>query len=230
MSLILPIPARNISKSQIVSLSTLLLCWRSFAGAQNLTHFYVANDPNSDTKTFFGADWDMSSEDLNALLNDYVSSCESLGCFIDNSDGLCQCPVAEESIMVFHSTSELMSCENILSKATFGAFLPTSEGLSLGNGVTMYPSGPLSKETVFECIDQYGQKSYRKNIASRVAIGNGGLAMRNPVTFFTLSEYTKRDAEYELDAALNQYFYHPNTGEFFNRKFQICAKSAELSI
>ena len=30
----------------------------------------------------------------------------------------------------------------------------------------------------------------------------------------TLSEHTIRDAEYELDAALKQYFYHPNTGPF----------------
>jgi hypothetical protein len=108
-----------------------------------------------------------------------------------------------------------ITIDDILSKASIGAFQPTVAGEDVlgGNGIKKYPVGPLTADTVFEFTGNDGQLIYRKNLLSKVAIGNGGLEMRNPVTFFALSEYTERDAAYELDAALGHYFYHPNTGK-----------------
>ena len=49
-------------------------------------------------------------------------------------------------------------------------------------------------------------------------LGDGSLKMRNPVTFWSLSDATNRDAEYELDATLEQYFYHPNVPPFLAQR------------
>lgn len=39
------------------------------------------------------------------------------------------------------------------------------------------------------------------------------------ILFQSLAEYTKRDARYEVDAALEQYFYHQNTAPFLAVRF-----------
>jgi hypothetical protein len=117
--------------------------------------------------------------------------------------------------MAIENESDI-TIDNILSKAPIGAFQPADAGEDIpgGNGIKKHPAGPLTQETVFEFTGSDGKVKYRKNFVSNVVIGNGGLEMRNPVTFYALSEYTERDASYELDAALGQYFFHPNTGEY----------------
>lgn len=146
-------------------------------------------------------------------MSSYSSSCTSLGCTIDPSDGLCKCPVEVQNSIAFENESQI-SVEGILATATFGALPPTMSGENIAgdNSIKKYPSGALTADTVFEFNDGNGQTKYRKNLLSKVVLGNGGLQIRNPVTFHTLSEYTERDAAYELDAALEQFFYHPNTG------------------
>jgi hypothetical protein len=174
----------------------------------------------SDTKTYYGADWQSSDQEIAQFLGSYTTSCSSLGCSID-PDGLCKCPVSVENIMAFENDSEL-TVDDIISKAAIGAFQPTIAGEDIqgDDGIKKYPGGPLTPETVFEFTDSHGRTLYRKNILSKVVVGNGGLEMRNPVTFFTLSEYTERDAAYELDAALEQYFIHSNTGRFQRKQYQ----------
>jgi hypothetical protein len=180
-----------------------------------LTFLFVVLTPNSsDTRTFFGVDWFSSDTEIKTFLSAYASTCISLGCFIDSLDGLCQCPVVVESTMAFESDSDVVSIDTILTRAKIGAFKPTiaGEDVSGTTGIKKYPVGALTPETVFEFTDKLGRTLYRKNLVSKVVIGNGALLMRNPVTFYTLSEFTERDAQYELDAALEHYFYHSNAG------------------
>ena len=169
---------------------------------------------------FFRADWVSSDQELASFLSDYEASCIALGCSIDAEDGMCQCPIDVEMTPVFKADDELISIENVLSKTSIGSLKPAEAGEDVvgvnGGGIKKYPGGALTAETVFEFVDEYGKTRYRKNKVSKVLIGGEtvGLQLRTPVSFFSVAEHTLRDAEYELDAALQQYFYHPNTGEF----------------
>ena len=49
---------------------------------------------------------------------------------------------------------------------------------------------------------------------SEVRLGKGAAKFRNPVSFYTLSEPTIRDAAYETDVALEHTFFHQNTAPF----------------
>jgi len=172
-------------------------------------------DVRNDTKSYFRADW-QSDNELERLLRDYDVVCTDLGGNIDPYDGLCQFAIVEETTKLFNADSEIKSIENVLAKATIGALPPTIDGEDIPgvNGIRKYPKGDLTAETVFEFVDGNGRKHLRKNIVSIVSLGNGGLKMRNPVSFFSLSEFTERDARYELDAALHHFFYHDNTAPF----------------
>jgi len=169
----------------------------------------------NDTKMFFRADWE-SDSDLEALLSNYQNGCTEMGGFIDAMDGLCQCPVEVNTSKLFSTDSELISIKNVLSKATIGAFIPDVKGENVSGvqGIRKYPKGKLSADTVFEFLDEYGRKHFRKNVVSKVSIGKGGLKIRNPVSFFSISEYTTRDARYEIDAVLDHFFYHQNMAPF----------------
>jgi hypothetical protein len=167
---------------------------------------------------FFRANWISSDQELASFLSNYEGNCVALGCFIDVEDGMCQCPINVEMKPVFEVDDELISIENVLSKTSIGSLKPTIAGEDVVGvtGIKKYPGGNLTAESVFEFVDEYGKKKYRKNKGSKVLIGQTGeLQLRTPVSFFSVAEYTLRDAEYELDAALEQYFYHQNTGEFW---------------
>jgi hypothetical protein len=164
---------------------------------------------------FFRADWISSDQELASFLSNYETNCIALGCFIDGQDGICQCPIHVELTSVFENDDELVSISNVISRTSIGSLKPTIQGedVVVAAGIKKYPGGDLTEETVFEFIDESGKTKYRKNKISKVSIGtSGGLQLRTPVSFFALAEYTLRDAEYELDAALEHYFYHPNTG------------------
>jgi hypothetical protein len=167
---------------------------------------------------FFRADWISSSALVDDFLLNYNSKCVALGGSFNPSDGLCIFGVVVQDTQVFQSDSELRSINNILSKAKMGAFPPTSVGADIIGipGVKKHPAGPLTANTTFVLTDSFGRTQYLKNTVSVVSLGNapGALKIRNPVSFFSLSEHTIRDARYEVDAALEQYFYHANTAPF----------------
>ncbi|KAL3923785.1 MAG: hypothetical protein SGILL_001448 [Bacillariaceae sp.] len=116
----------------------------------------------------------------------------------------------------FQDDSDLISIENVIKTASIGAF---ASEISSGGGavtdipdtVTKYPAGALSEDTIFEFTDEYGRVHRRKNVVSWAKIGNttASLKLRNPGESFY-----KLDARYELDAALEHYFYHPNIAPF----------------
>jgi hypothetical protein len=176
----------------------------------------------NDTKSYFRVDW--MDTDLENFLSEYAINCQAEGCFVGEDDGICQCPVSVEEIAVFNDASEIKSIQHLLDSAPIGALPPTIEGSGLGNipDAMQFPLGPLTDETVFMVVDPNGQVQYRKNLRSVALLGtksSPSFAFRNPVSFWSIAEYTERDARYETDAALRQYFYHPNVAPFLAIRF-----------
>jgi hypothetical protein len=141
-----------------------------------------------------------------------------MSCSIDPADGLCQCGLTVETTKLFSTDAEVASINNVLSMATTGAFPPNGSGepvSGITDTITKYTSGGiLEADSVFKVVDSFGRTQYRKNIVSKVTIGESSLKFRNPVGFFSMAEFNTRDARYELEAALEHYFYHQNTAPF----------------
>jgi uncharacterized protein (DUF1501 family)/uncharacterized protein (DUF1800 family) len=178
------------------------------------TFRYVASDR---AVSFFRADW--LSTDIEGFLSNFDTKCAAHGCSVDPDDENCLCEVLVEDNVAFQSDSKLISVDNLLSVATIGAFVPdgTSFVLTGTNGIKK-TSGDYSLNTIFEVVDSIGRIHYRKNLISLAKFGDGSLSVRNPVSFWSLSGDSNRDAEYELNAALEHYFYHPNVPSFLGMR------------
>ena len=172
-----------------------------------------------DTKTFFRVDWDGP---IDKLVADYEKACDFLGCSRDFSDNLCLCPAEITERQVF---SKKPSRDEVLAELKIGAYRPPSnmKKRKQGDGVWMYSdNGKYSSKSIFEVIDDNGIKQYRKNVMSKVIVGtNSGvsLSFRNPPHMISFTNPELRDAHYETDAGLDQYFYHRNTAPFLAIRF-----------
>jgi len=168
----------------------------------------------SNTKMFFGVDWLSPESDIQGFLSDYANKCAEIGCQIDTTDGICQCGVSAVTELAAFTDEALAkaSINGILSTATIGAFPPSVEGEEAMPGVWIYPRGRVTLSTIFRVLDSNGIEHYRKNVKSVVTVGS--LSFRNPVHFISLADPSIRDAQYETDAALEHYFFHPNTAPF----------------
>jgi cullin-associated NEDD8-dissociated protein 1 len=169
-----------------------------------------------DTQMYFRVDW--QTNDVDQLISNLTTQCSNFGCS-DGDAETCLCDVEIQETMLFSSDSEIASVEDVLFRATIGAFPPSPDDVGqIINGIAglrKYPSGEdFSEETVFQIVDSYGCIHYRKNLKSLVLLGNGVPSFRNPVTFYALSEPTTRDAAYETDAALEHTFHHQNIAPF----------------
>jgi hypothetical protein len=174
----------------------------------------------SDTKMYFKVDW--QNTDVGQIIPDLTTQCAAYGCN-NGEGGTCLCNAVIQEVLAFTVDSAITSVEDLLSLATIGAFPPRpdeiGEAVNGIPGLWKYPSGALTKETVFQLVDSNGQTQYRKNAISTVILGNGTMSFRNPVTFYLLSEPTVRDAAYEVDAALVHAFYHRNIAPFLAIRF-----------
>ena len=170
----------------------------------------------NDTEMFFHVDW--ISDDTDSFISDLVSDCTSSGC-INGDDNTCICPTSVHETTAFVSEDDLLSIDSVLSIATIGAIRHTEETFYPINGfegLSKYPQGTLSSETVFKVIDSNSEVHFRKNTKNSVHLGTGAGKFRNPVTFYSLSEPTTRDAAYETDAALRHAFFHQNMAPFIS--------------
>jgi cullin-associated NEDD8-dissociated protein 1 len=70
----------------------------------------------------------------------------------------------------------------------------------------------FSKNTIFS-INHYGKRIFLKNVVSSVSIGTE-FSFRNPPRFMSFTSPEGRDAAYETDSVLDNYFHHPNTPPF----------------
>jgi len=168
----------------------------------------------NNTIMFFRADWETKAE-LQSFLSDYAGNCADLGCE-STEDGYCLCKDVVVNETPAFTVLDDVTVEDILSTATFGGFEPDGAFASVpGNeNIKIFPDAPLTSETLFEVTDYNGIRRIRKNMKSKVSFGSGRLSFRNPVHFMELDSFNERDAQYEIDAALEHYFYHHNTAPF----------------
>ena len=155
---------------------------------------------------------------------------------IDNSCGYgtcqefferCRCDTTVEQSRVFSSAP---TRSEILSKLSLGALAPNMHQY---NGKQHYSDFTLhfkdathkfGRNSAFEIDDNVGNRRLFKNLKSSVVLIKWDQAeyspfeFRNPVSFYDKSPEVK-DAQYETDAALDQYFYHDNTGPFLALRF-----------
>lgn len=155
---------------------------------------------------------------------------------IDNScgDGTCQevfnrcrCDTAVEQSRVFSSAP---TRDEILSQLNIGALAPNMyeyDGMQHYNDFTLHfknTAQRFGRNSAFEIDDDFGNKRLLKNLKSSVVLTKWDQAeyssfeFRNPVSFYDESPEVK-DAQYETDAAIDQYFYHKNTGPFLALRF-----------
>ncbi|KAL7569392.1 hypothetical protein ACA910_010477 [Epithemia clementina (nom. ined.)] len=177
----------------------------------------VSAHVNTDTKTFFRVHWNEVS-DVDGLFNQCGtrnSPCKK------TADGSCLCDVSASEYQAFYSTAPPTK-EDVLT-LPFGAFKPSGQKIAVAGtaGVWVYGSGTYSKDTVFEVIDDAGQTQLRKNMRSTVSVNRASLALTfpTPMHIISLAEENERDAIYETEAALDHYFYHPNTAPFLAYRF-----------
>jgi hypothetical protein len=174
----------------------------------------------NDTQMFFRVDW--LFDGINSSFSELTSECNSFGC-MDSKDATCICPVNVNEVLAFKAETDIFSIDDILYTAAIAVssnpedskFQPV-KGIA---GLFKYPADGLSAETVFRVIDFSGRTHYRKNVVSKVNVGDGTFSFRNPVSFFSLSDLTIRDAKYETDAVLEHAFYHPNISPFLAVRF-----------
>eukprot|EP00934_Nitzschia_sp_Nitz4_P009303 Nitzschia sp. Nitz4//scaffold91_size79674//72229//78877//NITZ4_005380-RA/size79674-augustus-gene-0.83-mRNA-1//1//CDS//3329560139//9293//frame0 len=164
------------------------------------------------SKTFFRVDW---SGDFNTIIDncDADARCKML------SDGLCRCEVSVVENAVF---DRIPTSEEILASLSIGAIEPEGSSDLVVNGVSVHnlgSDGQATTETIFGTEDFNGNLHWRINKQSTVIVGESMIGFRNPPHFIHLSSPEPFEAYHETDAALDQYFYHPNTAPFIAIRF-----------
>ena len=166
-----------------------------------------------DNQSFFRVHYFTGGE----MITDLVSTCDSIsGCSV-SLDARCMCDINVSEEQVFSSIPSAK--DEILSILTVGSFHPdildgSYTKVTVGE-VTMYSlNGVFSDQTVFEVVDDFGVIQLRRNILSVVQVGSTSITFRNPVQFMSLSEPTLRDAQHEVDAAIDHFVFHKNTAPF----------------
>ena len=177
----------------------------------------VTQHVNVDTKTFFRVQWN----DVPGV-DGLVEECGGVGSpCVQTAGRFCLCDVSAIENQAFTDANPPTRTE-VLALA-IGAFKPiglTMQPVVGRDGVWVYGSGIYSKESVFAVVDQYGKTQLRKNMRSTVVLtGATFLEFRTPVHFVSVAEETARDAMSETEAALDHYFYHPNTAPFLAIRF-----------
>uniref|UniRef100_A0A7S0KZ56 DUF1501 domain-containing protein n=1 Tax=Asterionellopsis glacialis TaxID=33640 RepID=A0A7S0KZ56_9STRA len=162
-------------------------------------------------------------------------------------DGICEqvdkytC-LCDTSLEETAAISEMPTREEVLRSLSIGAFPPEMFGNGtyslIGNasGVEAYrrnvaiqpinateePAqlGDYSAETVFKVLSADQKPVYRKNMRSRILLGNtpgNQYNIRNIPNIFDLADPTMRDAHYETDAVLDHLMHHHNTAPFVSK-------------
>ena len=185
---------------------------------------HVKNRVREDTVNFFLVSWKGNVE---AIPTDQ-QSCDVLSSCYSVVDG-CICSTNVVETAVFSSADEI-STTVVQNMLHVGAFAPemfdTGNYNNLGDcgvtGLTIYSRNNggcrgLDMDTVFLATDDFGVERYLKNIASNVHIvGITDLFFRNAVHFVDFADRNRRDINYEIDAAIDTFFYHPSHAPFLS--------------
>jgi len=192
---------------------------------QNTDEELVHVDYQSNSSYFFPVYWD---EGFPSVSNECGTGiCEMI-------DGSCLCNIEVIDSSVFDSMPK--NIDEILFRLHVGSFSPKTLESStsrfpvlnrLKESITAHfckQSASYDENTIFEVKRDGEDIKYLKNVQSVVKIVdmNGettDFSFRNPPHFMNMIEPEIRDAQYETDAVLNDYFYHPNTAPFLAKYF-----------
>ena len=128
----------------------------------------------------------------------------------------CYCSIDTIESRVFNS---LPSESDILSQLHIGAFDPQVLGSytkaeDTGAVEVWHKSGSYDEDTIF-CVTYRDDRTCLKNNEARVEIiGATDYSYRNPPSFLNTAQREPRDAVYETEAVLENYFYHENVAPF----------------
>ena len=154
-----------------------------------------------DTKNYFKAQWN------GGLYPSTLSECLALSsCRIHEDACICSTTVTEN--IVFSSTAEVSSVDEVITALNVGAADPYSfDGLyvDLGScgipGLTVFAASAtggdcenLSSDTIFS-FEQKDKLFFVKNSKSTVSIGGSSFSFRNPVHFNSLGDPEIRDSK-----------------------------------
>ena len=169
--------------------------------------------------TYFRVNWD------NGIFPNVDNGCGYGAC--QATYGRCHCQTTVEEKRIF---SSIPSRNDVLSQLHIGALSPEAYSY---DGTEVYPGFKLharnrmhmlGRHSTFEVEDDFGRTLYLKNMMSTVAILHWGTAQisqfgfRNAPSFYDdVPEVI--EAQHETDAALDHYFYHPNTAPFLALRF-----------
>ena len=186
----------------------------------NFADSLMAKHVQENTKTFFRVSW--GDTPTTTVASEIERACRA------SSDGAFLCPLTVSESQVFTDTAPAISTADVLGSLHIGGFvsgLAAEPGLSVrtttNNGVAVHhgTSNVYSKDSIVEVTDEFGVKHFRKNVKSIVSVVGTSLSFRNPVHFINLADDEPRDVHYETQAALDSYFYHPNTAPFLAIRF-----------
>jgi len=172
----------------------------------------MAKHVQIDSPSFFPVLW---KNDVYPTPN---NNCGSISSCAISIEGMCICTINVKEERAF---GKFPSRAQVLDKLHIGAYEPISLGLNKSmfkkiKSATLYYKGKkFTTESVFKITDDFGRERFFKNIVSTVNIGDGTkYSFRNPPHFLSLTDYEARDAYFETDAAIDQFFYHQNTAPF----------------
>ena len=174
-------------------------------------------------RNFFKVYWNSDDRPINSNYASYGNDCGNGICETLSSGG-CLCDTQINSNRVFKKIDDI-SADAVLSECTIGAVDPGAfdsdvyQAPFVTNGVTVYlasASGVLDMEAIFEVVNDYGRTFRFKNVRETVKILNSDYSFRNAPSFMSVlnTEAEASDAYYEVEAALDHYFYHDNTAPF----------------
>lgn len=141
----------------------------------------------------------------------------------------CKCPITVKDSAVYNDFAKLpASKEEVMRALKIGGAAPDTAyfreytGHEVPEGVKLWSrkeSSKLDATAVFEISDHgrpNGKTIYLQNRVSMVSIEGGteSFRFRNPPKFMRFTDPTRRDAEYETEALLDQLFYHSSTAPF----------------
>ncbi len=142
------------------------------------------------------------------------NSCGNGACQIVYQGCLCDVRIEESNVF-----SSLPSESNILQNLHIGSVNPNllesyTQVSNTGTVKVWHKNGDYDKNTIF-CVTYRGKQVYLRNVRSTVKINNTNeYKFRNPPSFLNLGFREKRDAIYETDAVLENYFHHDNVAPF----------------
>lgn len=177
------------------------------------------NTGEYESLTFFRVAWKDNQYPLTT--NNSCGPCEKSGIF-------CRCTIDVYNHQVFF---DVPSREDVLSTLRIGglsrqAFIRDEEFIAHDHGdVVMYTKfDGIDDETIFKIKDDFNRIRFLKNMESTVHIrgptSSSGVtteySFRNPPKFLSTVLPSIREAESEVDAALDQMIHHKNTPAFLS--------------